>query len=57
MKYKAMKPFYCPLSQKRIQMGESIEIPEKHLEWYEGYIEIKAEEKVAAKPRKKAVKS
>jgi hypothetical protein len=40
MKYKTLKPLYCPLSQRRITPGEYIEIPEQHLQSYKGFVEI-----------------
>ena len=39
MEYKVLKKFYDPFKQRRIVAGETIEIPEKHLEGYLPYIQ------------------
>lgn len=62
MKHKVLKKFYCPLNQRRVEVGELIEIPEANLDSYLPYIEkpeIKVEEKIEIKviePVEKAIK-
>ena len=40
MKYEVIKKFYDPFLQRRVMPGESIEVKNKHIEGYKGYIEI-----------------
>lgn len=40
MKYKVLKPLFCPVAQKRFAVGEMVEVSDEHLESYKPYIEV-----------------
>ena len=49
MKYKVLKPLFCPVAQRRFAVGDMVEVADEHLEAYKPYIEI------PGTPKEKAV--